>query len=74
MKELNHLQVYDLILSVRSPLFVGTERSLAKNEYLYNPKRETVSFVNEQAFLALLAERGLVDKYEAYILSDDTDL
>ncbi|MCD8129599.1 MAG: type III-A CRISPR-associated RAMP protein Csm5 [Oscillospiraceae bacterium] len=74
MKELNHLQVYDLLLSVRSPLFVGTGRSLAKNEYLYNPKRETVSFVNEQAFLSLLAERGLVDKYEAYILSGDTDL
>ncbi|MCD7902222.1 MAG: type III-A CRISPR-associated RAMP protein Csm5 [Oscillospiraceae bacterium] len=74
MKELNHLQVYDLLLSVRSPLFVGTGRSLAKNEYLYNSKRETVSFVNEQAFLSLLAERGLVDKYEAYILSGDTDL
>ncbi len=74
MKELNHLQVYDLTLSVCSPLFVGTERRLTKNEYLYNDRRGTVAFVDEQAFLSLLVERGLVDKYEEYILSGDTRL
>ncbi|MCD8145798.1 MAG: type III-A CRISPR-associated RAMP protein Csm5 [Clostridiales bacterium] len=74
MKELNHLQAYDLTLSVCSPLFVGTGRSLAKNEYLYNSYQGTVSFVDEQAFLSLLIERGLVDKYEDYILSGDTRL
>lgn len=74
MKELNHLQVYDLTLTVKSPLFVGTGRSLAKNEYLYDSYRGTVSFLDEQAFLSLLAKRGLVDKYEDYILSGDTKL
>ncbi len=74
MKELNHLQVYDLTLTVQSPLFVGTGRSLAKNEYQYNPNRGTVTFVDEEAFLSLLVERGLVDKYEDYILSGDTRL
>lgn len=74
MKEQNHLQMYDLTLSVKSPLFVGTGRGLAKNEYLYNPNRGTVSFVDEEAFLSLLVERRLVEKYEDYILSGDTKL
>ncbi|MCD7858627.1 MAG: type III-A CRISPR-associated RAMP protein Csm5 [Firmicutes bacterium] len=74
MKEQNHLRVYDLTLTVQSPLFVGTGRSLAKNEYLYDPNRGKVSFVDEQAFLSLLANRGLVNKYEEYILSGDTSL
>ncbi|MCD7830420.1 MAG: type III-A CRISPR-associated RAMP protein Csm5, partial [Clostridiales bacterium] len=71
---MNHLQEYNLTLSVCSPLFVGTGRSLAKNEYLYDRDEKTVSFVDEQAFLSLLVEKELVDKYEAYILSGDTNL
>ena len=32
MKELGHLQVYDLILKTRTPLFVGSGKKYVKKE------------------------------------------
>ncbi|MCD7927264.1 MAG: type III-A CRISPR-associated RAMP protein Csm5 [Oscillospiraceae bacterium] len=74
MRELDHLQQYQLTLSVRSPLFVGTGRKLLKSEYLYYPKNGVVAFLDEGAFLQMLFQRQMVDEYERYILSGRRDL
>ena len=35
MRELEQLQQYELILTVRSPLFVGSGQSYQRTEYIY---------------------------------------
>ena len=52
MKELGHLQVYDLILRTRTPLFVGSGKKYVKKEYLFDPKGRRASFLKEDAFFS----------------------
>lgn len=70
----DHLQVYDLVLTTRSPLFVGSGQEYTKKEYLYNPKNNMVSFLDQEKFFALLAGKGLIDAYEEFMLSPEQDL
>lgn len=49
MKELGHLQVYDLILRTRTPLFVGSGKKYVKKEYLFDPKSKCSCTVRKQA-------------------------
>ena len=48
MKELGHLQVYDLILRTRTPLFVGSGKKYVKKEYLFDPKSKCSCTVEKQ--------------------------
>lgn len=68
MIQQGHLQVFDLILKTKSPLFIGNGKSYTKKEYMYNPRTEMVSFLDEQEFFTYLLEHNLVDAYEEYIL------
>ena len=74
MIQQNHLQIFDLILNVWSPLFIGDGRTYTEKEYLYNPRNGKVSFLDEQNFFTLLTERGLIDRYIQFMLSDQSDL
>lgn len=70
----NHLQVYDLVLTTRSPLFVGSGQEYAKKEYLYNPNNNMVSFLDQKKFFAFLAEKGFIDAYERFMLGPEQNL
>ncbi len=74
MKQQDHLQIFDLTLNVRSPLFIGDGRTYTKKEYLYNSRSGKASFLDEQKFFTLLTDRGLVDQYTQFMLSDQSDL
>lgn len=74
MKQQDHLQIFDLILTVRSPLFIGDGRTYTKKEYLYNSRSGRASLLDEQKFFTLLTDRGLVDQYTQFMLSDQSDL
>ncbi len=74
MRELGHLQVYDLILKTRTPLFVGDGKKYIKKEYLYHPKTKQVSFLNEDAFFQLLTDRRLEERFEQFIRGKEGDL
>lgn len=74
MIQQDHLQVYDLVLTTRSPLFVGSGQEYTKKEYLYNPKNNMVSFLDQEKFFSLLAEKGLIDAYEDFMLGPGPDL
>lgn len=74
MIQQDHLQIFDLILNVRSPLFIGDGRTYTKKEYLYNRRNGKASFLDEQKFFTLLTDRGLVDRYTQFMLSDQYDL
>ena len=68
MKQLEHLQVLDMALTVRSPLCVGSGASYRKNEYLFDSRTKMVSILDENAFVELLARKNLADAYERFIL------
>ena len=70
MTQEGHLQVFDLILETRSPVFIGNGKSYTKKEYLYDSQRQMVSFVDEMKFFTYLAEHGLADAYEGFILEN----
>lgn len=74
MTQQDHLQIYDLVLTVWAPLFIGSGKSYTKKEYMYNTHNEKVSFLDEQKFFSFLVERDLVEKYSQFMLGPDTNL
>ena len=74
MKELGHLQVYDLILKTRTPLFVGSGKKYVKKEYLFDPKGRRASFLKEDAFFQLLTDRNLEERYEQFMRGEQDNL
>lgn len=74
MRELEQLQQYELILTVRSPLFVGSGQSYQRTEYIYNRRSNRVSVLHRNRFIHFLAESDLADSYERFILGGSTNL
>lgn len=74
MRELEQLQQYELILTVRSPLFVGSGQSYQRTEYIYNRRSNRVSVLHRNRFIHFLAEKDLADSYERFILGGSTNL
>ena len=61
MKTMEHLQIFDIVLTMRGPLHIGNGKFCDKKEYLYNPRNQMVSFLDENRFFLFLAERGLTE-------------
>lgn len=74
MIQQDHLQVFDLILTVWAPLFVGSGNSYTKKEYMYNNRNGKVSFLDEQKFFDFLVRHDLVEKYSQFMLGEQSDL
>ena len=70
----DHLQVYTLTLTTQGPLHIGNGLKTPRKEYIFNSRKETVSFLNEQAFFDLLIAHGLVELYEGFCLRRGGDL
>ena len=74
-----HLEIYDLTLTAKAPLFIGSGKKYAKKEYVYLSPELTrasspkVMLLDENRFFHFLVERGLVDQYETFILGSQTD-
>lgn len=76
MSDLNqpYLREYRFIIRTASPVFVGSGEEVNKKEYIYNRRRNTVSFLNMWKFFKGLRERNLLPEYEDYMLKDDSEL
>ena len=48
MTQQDHLQMFDLILTAWSPLFIGNGNRYTKKEYLHNRLNGKVSFFDTQ--------------------------
>ena len=70
MKE-SFLEVYDLTLTTRTPLFVGSGEKYTKNQYVYN---NAVILLDEEAFFRTLVEKGCIDAYESFMQAQNGDL
>lgn len=74
MKEYGHLKSYEIILTAKSPLFIGSGMEYSKKEYYYDRAHGKVHIINIPAMLSMLYEKNLIDDYEDYILNSNYDL
>lgn len=65
-----HLQVYDLILTAVTPVFVGSGDEYKKIEYMYDDRKKDVRIIDRKKFFRYLLENGLADEYEKAILGN----
>lgn len=70
MKE-DFLEVYDLTLTTRTPLFVGSGEKYTKNQYVYN---NAVFLLDEEEFFRALVDKGCIDDYESFMQGQSGDL
>ena len=74
------LEVFDLTLTAKAPVFVGSGKSYVKKEYVFLTPRfarvscDEVMLLDETKFFHLLLERKLEDKYTQFMLGAQTDL
>lgn len=71
------LQVYDMVLTAKSPLFVGSGKELMKKEYLYNSRNKSVTVIDHIKLMEYLVYRGtpdMLDKYESFMLENNANL
>ncbi|HIY04235.1 MAG TPA: type III-A CRISPR-associated RAMP protein Csm5 [Candidatus Anaerotignum merdipullorum] len=74
MRNLGHLQQFEMVLRARSPLFIGSGLTYHKHEYCYQSQKKTVSIIDQDAFFRLLIERNCIDVYEAFVLNQPKNL
>lgn len=74
MKKAGHLEEYQLKLTVFGPLFIGSGKNYSKIGYLFDPVRNQVAFVREEALFHWLVRTGNVDGYERELRSRYADL
>ena len=74
------LEVFDLTLTAKAPVFIGSGKSYVKKEYVFLTPRfarvscDEVMLLDETKFFHLLLERKLEDKYTQFMLGAQTDL
>ena len=74
------LEVFDLTLIAKAPVFIGSGKSYVKKEYVFLTPRfarvscDEVMLLDETKFFHLLLERKLEDKYIQFMLGAQTDL
>ena len=74
MKKIGHLETHELILTTKSPVFIGSGAEYNKKEYYYDRAHGQVHFLNMPALMSLLINKGLIDQYESYMLNSNDDL
>ena len=74
MIEQDYLQAYELTLTTQGLLYVGSGKKLPRKEYIFNTRKQTVSFLNEQAFFDLLIQNDMVELFEGYCMRPGGDL
>ena len=74
------LEVFDLTLTAKAPVFIGSGKSYVKKEYVFLTPRfarvscDEVMLLDETKFFHLLLERKLEEKYIQFMLGAQTDL
>ncbi len=74
MRKEEYLSVYDLCLTARAPLHVGSGAVCAKTDYLYDARAETARMIDPDALFCWLYENRLAGDYERFVFSGSTRL
>ncbi len=65
-----HLEIYDVTLTVQTPVFIGSGKTINKKEYAYDEAKKQVSIIDMQALMKMLVDKDLIDEYERLILGN----
>jgi CRISPR-associated protein Csm5 len=69
MEQYCHLKTYEIILTTKSPLFIGSGKEYSKKEYYYYEKNKIVHIINNHTMFSMLISYNLVDEYERYMIN-----
>lgn len=74
----DHLEIYDLFLTAKAPVHIGSGKSRTKKDYIFSPSsslgKSKVAIPDDARLFSYLVEHGHVDKYESFMLGSQTDL
>lgn len=70
----DRLRHYTIQITVEGPLFIGSGRSIAKKEYLFDPRKRQVSIPDMGKLCQFLREKRLTEAFESYMLNGKEDL
>ena len=74
MKQYGHLDVYEITLTTKAPLFIGDGKMYSATDYLFDGDLRRVHILDQNKFFRLLIQHDLIDAYERFIMSEKKDL
>lgn len=66
-----YLRQYLFTIKTLSPVFIGSGKKVGKKEYLFNRRKNSVTFLNMWKFFQGLDARGLLPAYQDYMLKEN---
>jgi len=61
------MQYYKIMLTMKSPVHIGSGRTLKKKEYYYDSIRKKVKIIDLEKFAVLINSKGLFESYLEYM-------
>lgn len=65
-----HLETYKMIITTKSPVFVGSGRSINKTEYCFIPENLTANMIDNTKLLDLIMKENIIEAYEKFIMKN----
>lgn len=65
-----HLEIYDVTLTVETPVFIGSGKTINKKEYAYDESKKLVTMIDMHKLMKMLVDKELIDEYERLILGN----
>ncbi|WP_270749827.1 type III-A CRISPR-associated RAMP protein Csm5 [Fusobacterium hominis] len=63
-----YLKVYDMKITVKSPIHIGSSQILTKKEYL-NDEKDSVSVIDLNKMFSYIIKKNLLNEYKKYVLT-----
>lgn len=70
----DNIEIYNLVLTVKTPVHISSGDLLRKNEYLLDRKNKKLHFIDYDKLFDLLIKRKKMESYEEMILSGNYDI
>jgi len=67
-------EVFDVTLDIKTPIYIGSGKKINKKEYALDREAGLVRIIDMSAFMKLVVEKGIVDKYEKFILDTSNNM
>ena len=68
----DYLETFELELTVKGPVFIGSGNEISKKEYLILERRSKVGILDVPKFYALVAKKARKYQFEEFMMNSDT--
>ncbi|MEY8319961.1 type III-A CRISPR-associated RAMP protein Csm5 [Lachnospiraceae bacterium 46-61] len=68
-----YIKTYKVVLETFSPVYIGSGEEIGKKEYIYDSADKKVYVPNMKKMCTFFSKKGLLEKYEQYLLEDRRD-